>query len=160
MEWSNAAFDVLQMWTKTNQRAWAGWLETMHGIGRTPTPDLRGKIIDTWQDSINHTLNAQSEWMQMWAENLKSIEGAPEAVHQWADKSQEAMVRWKEAQRQLWDQLFDLLKKAGPGTTAVSLEEQGLEVFRTWQESVRELVDNQMRLASGWMGSRAGKADG
>ena len=141
MGWPEALVDMVKIWTNTQQKVWTGWLNTMQGIGRAPTSDLRGQILDTWQESINHTLEAQSEWMRSWVDGLKDVESTPEAVRDWVDQSQEALVRWNEAQQQLWERLFDVLRQAEPGATAFSLESKGMEVFNAWQQSVQALLD-------------------
>ena len=133
---------MVHTWTDTQQKVWSTWLRTMQGIGKAPTPDLRGTILNTWQDSINQTLNAQSEWIHKWVESLEEIESTPEAVKSWVNQSQEALIHWNKAQQQLWEQLFDVLRKAEPEATVLSIENQGMEVFRAWQESVHSIMGN------------------
>ena len=133
---------MVHTWTDAQQKVWSTWLRTMQGIGKAPTPDLRGTILNTWQDSINQTLNAQSEWMQKWVDSLGEIESTPEAVKSWVNQSQEALIHWNKAQQQLWEQLFDVLRKAEPEETVLSIENQGMQVFRAWQESVHAIMDN------------------
>lgn len=148
MGWPETLVEMVQMWTNAQQRVWTGWLDTMQGIGRTPTSDLRGKILDTWQDSINHTLAAQSDWMRSWVESLQTVESTPEALTDWVNQSEEALARWNEAQQQLWAQLFDVLREAKPGATVPSLENKGMEVFQAWQESVHAIVGAPARKGS------------
>ena len=133
---------MVHTWTDAQQKVWSTWLRTMQGIGKAPTPDLRGTILNTWQDSINQTLTAQSEWMQKWVDSLGEIESTPEAVKSWVNQSQEALIQWNKAQQQLWEQLFDVLRKAEPEETVLSIENQGMQVFRAWQESVHAIMGN------------------
>ncbi len=133
---------MVHTWTDAQQRVWSTWLRTMQGIGKAPTPDLRGTILDTWQDSINQTLNAQSQWIEKWVESLDEVESTPEAVKDWVGQSQNALMHWNKAQQELWERLFDVLRKAEPEATVLSIENQGMEVFRVWQESVHSLMGN------------------
>jgi hypothetical protein len=149
MNWSEAAVDMVKTWTNAHQKLWAGWLDTMQGIGRAPTPNLRGQIIDTWQKSVDYTLDAQAEWLKVWATNVVRMEGAPESVKEFTSRSHDAMTQWNEAQRELWKNLFDVLQQAGPETTAYSLERDSQDVFRTWQESTRKIMEQQMAWLSG-----------
>lgn len=158
MLWSERVLEMMQVWTQTQQRMWSSWLETILGIGRAPTPDIRAKIIDIWEQSVNHMLEAQSDWMRMWAENFKNMEGAPENIKNWADQSQEGLDRWNDTQRQLWVNLFDILRKAAPGATADSLEKEAAAIFRTWQESARKVMEQQMHWFPAQVTGGVGKA--
>ena len=133
---------MVHTWTDTQQRVWSTWLRTMQGIGKAPTPDLRGTILSTWQDSINQTLEAQAQWIDKWVESLNEVETTPEAIKSWVAQSQSALIHWNKAQQQLWEQLFDVLKKAEPEATVTSIENQGMEVFRAWQKSVHTMMGN------------------
>ena len=153
MNWSEAAVDMVKTWTDAHQKLWAGWLDTMQGIGRAPTPNLRGQIIETWQKSVDYTLDAQAEWFQAWVTNVSRIEGAPESVKAFTNRSHDAMTQWNDAQRKLWQKLFEVLQQAGPETTASSLERDSQDIFRTWQETTREIMEQQMA----WLSAQIGK---
>ncbi|MGF1613113.1 MAG: hypothetical protein ACFCVA_04150 [Gammaproteobacteria bacterium] len=150
MNWPTPFGDVMQMWTTAQQKVWSTWLDTMQGIGRSPTPDLRGKIIETWEQSVRYSLDAQAEWMRAWSENLQRVESIPEDARQWLAHSQREMEQWHSAQRQLWDNLFVVLKQAEPGTTAHTLQRTSEGVFQTWQESVHKMIENQLEWVSEW----------
>lgn len=150
MSWPTPLTDVMQMWTTTQQKVWSTWLETMQGIGRTPTPDLRGKIIATWQQSVRDSLEAQSRWMQAWLENLQRVEGMPETARQWLTRGQQEMEQWHGAQRQLWEHLFDVLKQAEPETSPRTLQQTSEHIFQTWQESMHQMMENQLEWVTEW----------
>ena len=142
--------DMMQMWTSMQQKAWSTWLDTMQGIGRTPTPDLRGKIIETWQQSVRYSLDAQAKWMHAWLENLRRVESMPEDARQWLARGQQEMESWHGAQRELWEHLFDVLKQAEPGTSAHALQRSSDQVFQTWQKSVHQMMENQLEWVAEW----------
>jgi hypothetical protein len=150
MNWPTPLGDMMQMWTTTQQKAWSTWVDTMQGIGRAPTPDLRGKIIETWEQSVRYSLEAQAKWMHAWLENLQRVDGMPENARQWLVHGQQEMERWYAAQRELWEHLFDALKKADPGTSASSLQKIGEGIFQTWQRSVRQMMENQLEWVAEW----------
>ena len=139
MQFSTGAFDMLQSWTETQQKIWTGWIETVQGIGRSPTPDLRGKIIDIWQESVTHMLEAQATWMQSWSDILAS-ESTPQGTQELLKQVQEGMQQWNEAQRQLWDELFSVMRKASPDIGGLSLQKEATNIFGKWQETVRTLM--------------------
>jgi hypothetical protein len=147
MDWSKPMIDMVQMWTDTHQKIWSGWVETMQGIGRAPTPDLRGKIIETWQQSLKSNLEIQSESIQQWLEGLRHMEGVPDHVSNGLAQAQVGMKQWYALQQELWEHLFDVLRAAEPGATAHSLEKASADVFKTWQDTVRQTMENQVE----WM---------
>lgn len=150
MNWPTPLADMMQMWTATQQNVWSAWLNTMQGIGRTPTPDLRGKLIETWQQSVRQSLDAQAKWMNAWLENLKRVEGMPDAARQWLDRGQQEMEQWHGAQRQLWEHLFDILQKAEPETSVRSLQQTSEQIFQTWQKSAQQMMENQLEWIAEW----------
>lgn len=150
MNWPTPLTDMMQMWTATQQKVWSTWLDTMQGIGRTPTPDLRGKIIGTWEQSVRSSLDAQAKWMHAWLENLQRVEGMPENARQWLARGQQEMEQWHGAQRELWEHLFDVLKKAEPGTSARTLQQTSEQIFQTWQKSVHQMMENQLEWVAEW----------
>jgi hypothetical protein len=157
MEWSDKVQDMMQTWTKTQQKLWSGWLETMQSVGQAPGNQVLDKAIDTWQESVNNTLDAQSKWMQTWAESLKSVKGAPEPLADWGRRSQESMQSWNEAQRQLWENWFQLLKKSAPGTIPTSPEDAE-KLLKEWQVSARKAMESQIEVMSSWFKSEVEKA--
>jgi hypothetical protein len=150
MNWPTPLTDMMQMWTATQQNVWSTWLETMQGIGRTPTPDLRGKIIGTWEQSVRSSLEAQAKWMHAWLENVQRVEGMPENARQWLARGQQEMEHWHGAQQELWEHLFDTLKKAEPGTSARTLQQTSEQIFQAWQKSVQQMMENQLEWVAQW----------
>lgn len=159
MDWSDKVQDMMQAWTKTQQKLWSGWLENMQGMGQAPGLELWEKTIDTWQESVNNTLDAQSNWMQTWAENLKHVQGAPETLTSWAARSQEGMQRWNETQRKLWENWFRMLKHAAPESMPKSSEEAEV-LLQEWQASARDAMETQIEVMSSWFRSEVEKASG
>lgn len=150
MNWPMPLNDMMQMWTTTQQKVWSTWLDTMQSIGRTPTPDLRGKIIETWQQSVRYSLDAQAKWMHAWLENLERVEGMPENARQWLSRGQQEMDQWHRAQRELWEHLFDVLKKAEPETSASRLQQTSEGIFQAWQKSMQQMMENQLEWVAEW----------
>jgi hypothetical protein len=150
MNWPTPLSDMMHMWTTTQQKVWSTWVDTMQGIGRAPTPDLRGKIIETWEQSVCYSLDAQAKWMHAWLENLQRVEGMPENARQWLGHGQQEMEQWHAAQRELWDHLFEVLKKAEPETSAHALQQVSEGIFQTWQRSARQMMENQLQWVTEW----------
>lgn len=158
MKGSKSLSDMMQMWSTTQQQIWSSWVETTQGIGRAPTPDLRGKIIATWEQSVRQTLNAQAEWLQAWMESAKNMQGMPENARDWLTQGQQGLQQWHAAQRQLWERLFDMLRQAAPDTTPRTLEQASGEIFQAWQDAARQILENQLQWVSAWTRKDNGSA--
>lgn len=149
MDWSDKVQDMMQSWTRTQQRMWSSWLETMQGPRRSLSKELWERTVDTWQESVDNTLEAQSGWMQTWAESLKELQGSPESVTEWANRSQQGMKHWQETQKRLWRKWFELLRKTPPGAPPNSPEEVEA-LLAAWQASAREALEAQIDMVSAW----------
>lgn len=161
MEWSERAQQMMKTWAETQQRMWSSWVDSMREMGANPKADLWEKTIDTWEQSVDRTLEAQSEWVQNWADGVKQVEGTPEQVVAWAADGREMMQRWQDAQRQLWHQWFEVLRKGAPGAAMFSGSE-GERVMQSWQNAARKALETQMQWSSAWAqeGASAGGARG
>jgi hypothetical protein len=153
MEWTDQVQKLMQSWAETQQKMWASWMDALEPKGRSAGSDIWERTVDTWQHSVHQTLDAQSEWMQTWTARFGDIEGAPKEVADWAREGQTMMKRWNDAQRELWGQWFDVLRKAKPeGTAALAQSGKGEEVIRAWQDTARKAMETQMQWAGAWMG--------
>jgi len=156
MDWSEQAQEMMQAWAATQQKMWSGWLESVQGAGQSPGPELWSKTIDAWEQSVKETLDAQAEWTQKWAEQVQAVEGAPEDVNRLAKDGQEMMDRWNEAQRQLWQQWFDVLRKAASTDVLSSQSSEGQKILQAWQETAGRAMEKQMEWATAWMQGASG----
>ncbi|NIR29860.1 MAG: hypothetical protein GWN84_11225 [Gammaproteobacteria bacterium] len=151
MEWNDQVQKMMQSWTETQQKMWSNWLQSIEQLGKAPGADLWDKTVDTWQQSVNKTLEAQAEWTEAWAARFGEIEGAPKEVNDWAKEGQAMMRRWNEAQRELWDQWFDVVRKARP-EGALGQKGSGDDIIRAWQDTARKAMQTQMQWATAWTG--------
>ncbi len=156
MDWNEQMQKTMQSWAETQQKMWSSWLQSIEQLGKAPGGDLWDKTLDTWQQSVNKTLDAQAEWTQAWIGGVKEIEGAPKEVNDWAKDGQAMMSRWNEAQRELWEQWFEVLRKARP-EAALGRARGGEDIIHAWQDTARKAMDTQMQWATAWMGGGSGK---
>lgn len=156
MDWSEQVQKMMQSWAETQQKMWSSWLESVEQLGRSPGAGLWDRTLDTWQQSVNKTLDVQEDWVRAWAGRFRDVEGAPREVHDWAQEGEVMMKRWNDAQRELWDQWFEVLRKTRPEGGTLGQSGAGEDLVRAWQETARKAVDAQTQWAAAWAGGGKG----
>jgi hypothetical protein len=155
MSASTPGADLIKAWAETQQRLLATWLEMVRGAGGTPGTAVWSKTVEAWQSSVQQTLDAQQEWFRLWAETLTTAKGSPEELQERARQGQEVLQRWSDAQRQLWQGWFDIVRKAG-GDGAGGGAWPGQGAAQPWQETARKMIDAQAEFARRWMAGFTG----
>src|SRR5215470_1107102 len=114
--------NLIKVWAETQQKLLTNWLDTVRRFGGTPSLELWTKTVEAWQASVKETLDARAQWMHDWAETLANAQGTPEELRTLAKQGREALQRWNEAERQLWQGWFNIVKdinfRVEPGTGA------------------------------------------
>ncbi len=151
MDWTKQSEEMMKAWTETQKKTWNIWMETVQqGSKQNQAAEMWQKIVDTWEQTINNTLEAQNEWTRMWAENFGAKTDLPKEATEWINQAQEMGKRWSETQQQLWRSWFELVKKADSAKMADAWGEEGQKAFKTWQESVQQVMDSQTEWAGMW----------
>ena len=151
MDWSKQAEETVKTWTETQQKMWNSWLET---VGQVSVPsqatEVWQKTLETWEGAVKNTLDAQAEWAQMWAESFKTTSGIPKEIVEWAQQAQEMNKHWSDAQQQLWQSWFEVVRKIDPAKMGETWDKEGQKVFKAWQESAQKLTEEQLKWARKW----------
>jgi hypothetical protein len=151
--------NLIKVWAETQQKLLTNWLDTVRGFGGTPSLELWTKTVEAWQTSVKETLDARARWMQAWTETLATAQGTPEELRALAKQGREALQRWTEVERQLWQSWFNIVKdinfRIEPGTGA----QAGRDLVQTWQEAAHKMIDTQADWVRRWTdaGSRSRK---
>jgi hypothetical protein len=151
MDWSKQTEETLKAWMGTQKKMWDTWLETLQkGAPQFQTTELWHKTVETWEETVKKSLDAQSDWMRIWAENAPSFDGLPKEVTDWAQQARDMSKRFMDVQRQLWAGWFELIKKSEPGKIVGSWDKEGQKIARAWQESVEKIMEAQMEWTRHW----------
>ena len=146
----NTEEKVMKTWGESQQKLMTDWLDTLRRLGGTPTLELWRKTVDTWQSSVQETLDARAEWTRQWTETLANAKGTPEELRELARKEQEQVQHWAEAERELWQSWFNIVRhlnfRPEPGAQA------GRDLVQLWQDSARKMIDAQAALVRRWTG--------
>jgi hypothetical protein len=150
MDWTKQTEDMVKTWAETQKKVWDSWLKAVQQpSSQAQTGEMWQKTIDTWEETVKHTLETQSEWFQTWVQGLDTLDTeVPKEVQVWAKQAQEMMKRWTEAQEQLWQGWFKLVKEAGLVKMPGGWEEESQKLFQFWQESTKKMIDAQMQWAN------------
>jgi aspartate aminotransferase-like enzyme len=149
IDWTKQAEEMAKSWAETQKKMWDNWLGVMQQEKGQAT-EVWEKTVGAWEETVKNTLNVQAEWTRMWADSLKSIEGAPKEVSEWAAQAQEMAKQWGEAQKQLWDNWFAMVKKVEPAKMSGDWSEEGQKMFKTWQESTQKMMEAQTEWVRRW----------
>lgn len=150
MDWTKQTEDMTKTWVDAQKKMWDNWLGGMQPVDKTQVVELWAKTVSTWEEAVKNTLSAQADWTRAWVDNLKSIEGAPKEVNEWAQQAQEMNNRWSETQKQLWDSWFALVKKFDPTTLNSDWSGEGQKFYKTWQESTQQMLNTQAEWMRRW----------
>jgi hypothetical protein len=154
MDWTKQTEDMFKTWTDTQKKMWDSWLETV----QQASAPMQGaqvwqKTIETWEETVNNVLAAQTKWSETWA-NSFDPEGTPEEMAQWFKQAQEMAKQWNETQQSLWQNWFGLIKQADVTKMTGGWEEEGQKAFKNWQDSMQKVMDAQMDWIKMWAPSQ------
>jgi hypothetical protein len=152
MSSKNTNESLMKTWAETQQKLLTDWLDTLRKLGGTPTLELWTKTVDAWQSSVHETLDARTEWTRQWTETLANAKGTPEELRELAHKGREQLQNWGEAERELWQGWFNIVRdinfRPEPGAGA----QAGRDLVQLWQDSAHKMIDAQASLVRRWTG--------
>jgi hypothetical protein len=157
MDWAKQTEEFFKTWTDIQRKMWDDWFKATQGLGKTQATDVWRKTVEAWEESLKKTLSAQMEWSRMWAESFSSVSGVPREMLDWARQGQDMMRRWSEAQMQLWEGWFGIVKKLDPSSLGGNWEREGQKVLQLWQEAVKNARDAQVEWGRIWTAGQTGK---
>lgn len=144
MDWTKQTEEMVKAWTDTQKKMWDNWMGMLQqGPSAMPAAEVWTKTLETWEGAVKNTLETQQNWTEMWLENMTKSMGSSKEMTEWATQAQEMTKRWAEAQQQLWDSWFEMVRKMDPAKMMPGMEDSE-EMFKMWQDSVQKLMNAQM----------------
>jgi hypothetical protein len=158
IDWTKQTEEMTKSWFDAQKKLWDNWLVPGQKFEKGQVAEMWNKSIDTWEEAVKNVLNVQKEWTRLWADNFKAVEGMPKEAIEWIQQGQEMTKQWNEAQQQLWDSWFTLLKKVEPSQVQLTgdLSEESQKMFKTWQEATQKVMGAQAEWAKNWTSWPAG----
>jgi hypothetical protein len=152
IDWTKQTEEMTKSWFDTQKKLWDNWLGAGQKDAEGQAVEMWNKTIVTWEEAVKNMLNVQKEWTRLWADNFKTVEGMPKEAIEWLQQAQEMSKQWGEAQHQLWDSWFALLKKVEPSQVQLTGDfgEESQKMFKTWQEATQKVMGAQAEWAKTW----------
>jgi len=147
MDWMKQSQEMFNSWANVQMKTWESWLKAIQNSEKLEPQQLWEKTIDAWQESVKGTLEAQVEGSRIWAESFTNIEGTPEGTADWAKQIQGMTKNWTDMQQQVWDNWFDVVKKADPSKFGVNWDTEGPNMLKTWQDMAQKSMETQTEWA-------------
>ena len=154
-DWTQQTQQITQSWIDAQKTVWDNWLGFSKQFDTTQTTDVWSKSISLWEEAVQKTLEAQVDWTRVWADRVKGVTGVSTEMTDLLRQYQELTTRWCEAQQQVWESWFSLLRSMKPGQTGGDLFKEGQKVLTTWQETTQKLIDAQGEWAKRWGPARS-----
>ena len=151
INWTKQTDDMLQAWTDTQKKLWSGWAEaTEQQAGQAQLAETWRKAVDTWEEAVKNGLETQKAVMGSLADSASAVPGIPKDLLDWAEQTQALSTRWAEAQGELWESYFGMVRKAVPVKMLGTIDDENQKLFAAWQESVEKVSAAQSAWAQMW----------
>lgn len=79
VKWVEQAKELNQRWAENQEKLWQGWFDLMKQVKPMPAPNGgvvdSQKLFEAWQESTQKVMDAQTKWMNMFANQTASKNG-------------------------------------------------------------------------------------
>ena len=151
----NTHESMLKTWSESQQKLLTDWLDTLRKLGGTPTLELWKKTVDAWQTSVKETVDARAEFTRQLTDTLANAKGTPEELRALARKEQEQVQHWADADRELWQGLFNIVRNINFGPEHGAGAQATRDIVQLWQESAHTMIEAQASVVRRWTGGAA-----
>ena len=139
---------LLKTWSEAQQRVLAGWLDLVQGTEGPSRVTTWNETVKAWQTVVQETLDAQARWLRDWTGRVQVTSGSPTDLRKNVQQAQVLLLRWIEAQQQLWQGWFHLVQHLGPLLEAGSQADEHL--LSSLQESGQAIINAQTEWVRRW----------
>lgn len=160
MEWTKQVEEMSKTWTDTQQKMWENWAEMAKSASTSQAQLSWETMLDTWQNALQQTLDAQSEGVRMWTNGITALPNVPQGTNEWSHTFQEMTSRWNDTQKQLWFNWFEMAKSFDPSKVATGEANfDNKQMMEFWQESAQTINKAQTDWMKMWGASANGVTD-
>lgn len=158
-DWSQQMEGMFQSWSDAQKRMMEGWGENFKKMGFPQDTEVWAKSIQTWQETVEKSMQAQAEWTRSWIENLSSLEGVPEAAVKSAERYRDMSEQWLKTQGNLWSNWFEMLKSFDPSTLSGNWMDMFKDPLKAWQNASERVLETQSSWLKTWLGTEEEAAE-
>jgi hypothetical protein len=153
-DWTKQTEEMFKSWNEAQTRLMEGWRESLKKLGVPQDTEIWGKSIQTFEETVEKSLQAQQEWTHSWIENLSSMEGIPEQAQKSADRFREMSDQWLATQGDLWGNWFKMLKSFDPSSLSGNWMDMFRDPLQAWQNATEKVLETQSTWIKTWLGSQ------
>lgn len=107
--------DCMDRWTRAHGEFWDIWFEMLEDAAEIPgMPDDYHDRVGCWKSAIQGSLAEQSEWLNLWQEQINCRPLEPGRLDQLADRFSETLQGWIRNQEELWEYGFTVVQAGDP----------------------------------------------
>ena len=140
---------MIKTWAEAQRQLLTNWIDMVRAEGGVPDAKVWNKTVDSWRTAVMNTLDTQAIWTRTWVDSLAKTPGAPDEMQASLREGQENFQRWTDAQRQLWQNWFDLMKETA-ASAQLGKAPSGEGVVDLWSTTTRTLLDAQTDWVRRW----------
>ncbi|HET9978797.1 MAG TPA: hypothetical protein VFQ32_00025 [Ktedonobacterales bacterium] len=159
---------MMKSWAEAQRQLLSNWLDMVRaagGSGAMPDAKVWNQTVDSWRTAVMNTLDAQSIWTRTWIDSMLKTPGTPDGVQEMMRAGAGNIERWGEAQRELWQSWFDVMKETAKTATqaaqggqastrgkasAGQAAQAGEGLVDLWAATTRSLLDAQADWVRRW----------
>lgn len=161
MEWTKQFEEMSKTWTETQQKMWENWAEMAKGASASQAQLSWETMLDTWQNAVQQTLDAQNEGVRMWTNGISSLPNTPQGTNEWASTFQDMTNRWNATQKQLWQNWFSMAHSFDPSKIAAGETSfDSAQMMDFWKETSQTMSKAQTDWMKMWGVPTSGVANG
>ena len=148
MSEKNPEESLVTTWADAQQKVLIGWLDLVQGTEQLSRKMAWNETVKAWQTAVQETLDAQARWLRDWTGRVQVTSGSPTDLRKNVQQAQALLLRWTEAQQQLWQGWFHLVQHLGPLLEAGSQADEHL--LHTLRESGQAIINAQTEWVRHW----------
>ena len=148
MSEKNPEETLVTTWADAQQKLLTGWLDLVQGTEQPSRKMAWNETVKAWQTVVQETLDAQARWLRDWTGRVQVTSGSPTELRKNVQQAQVLLLRWTEAQQQLWQGWFHLVQHLGPLLEAGSEADEHL--LHTLGESGQAIINTQTEWMRRW----------
>lgn len=102
--------ESMSAWADNQGELWQYWFKMIdETAGAMEDPESLNEHINYWKSTVEESLNAQSDWLENWTNEVDIEELSPNELIKLSSSVQETMQGWLDLQTELWNQWFRFL---------------------------------------------------
>jgi hypothetical protein len=143
---------MIKAWAESQRQLLTNWMDKVRAGGGAPDTKIWNETVDSWRTAVMNTLDTQATWTRTWIDSMAKTPGAPDEMRALLREGQDNFQHWIDAQRQLWQNWFDVMRETTKGAARgkASADQPGEGLVDMWSSTTRSLLDAQTEWVRRW----------